>query len=77
MMGKKKSRTETPRALPMPVREVAVSLIGTPRGRARMLLPALALFVLALASASCADSHVNVRGQYDFSTGEVKGLSGR
>jgi hypothetical protein len=77
MMGKKKSRTETPRTHPMPVWEVAVSLIGTPRGRVRMLLPALVLLVLAFASASCADSYVNVRGQYDFSAGYVKGLSGR
>jgi hypothetical protein len=79
MMGKKKSRTEALCASPLPVREVAVSLFGTPRRWARMLRPALLLLALALAlaSASCADSHINVRGQYDFSAGYVKGLPGR
>jgi hypothetical protein len=36
-----------------------------------------AIVLLVVAAVSCADSHVNVRGQYDFSAGYVKGLSGR
>ncbi|MDR2668407.1 MAG: hypothetical protein LBC14_00465 [Desulfovibrio sp.] len=52
-----------------------MSLFGTLCGCGRVLLPAVLL--LALAAASCADSHVNVRGQYDFSTGYVKGLPAR
>jgi hypothetical protein len=71
-MGKKKSRRGRLRA-----REgaCAVSPIKRCCGRGSMLLPAVLL--LALVAASCADSHINVRGQYDFSAAYVKGLHGR
>ncbi|MDR1947528.1 MAG: hypothetical protein LBQ51_10250 [Desulfovibrio sp.] len=34
----------------------------------------LAVLLLAFFALSCADSHINVRGQYDFTAGYVKGL---
>ncbi|MDR2123380.1 MAG: hypothetical protein LBP38_00100 [Desulfovibrio sp.] len=68
---------ETLRAFPLPVREVAVSPFETQRGCGRVAVTALLLLTLALAAAACADSHVNVRGQYEFSAGYVKGLPAR